>query len=190
VNKYRYFLSTLAAFALALPGHVQAEQAQTHGPGYDFIELGWSWLKAGHAGDGPAFNASKSLGDHAFIYGGASFIDFSHGHADAWRLGAGFHVPLNSSWDFTGRAAGQHLDEDAHSSYGVQAEVGFKGKFTPHLEAWLYAGRSQWSDVHFHDQNFVRIGGLYEFNHHWGLTADAILGPEEDEYFLGASYLF
>lgn len=165
---------------------------EAHGPGYDFVEVGWSWLKAGHDGDGPAFNASVSVADKVFLFGGATLIDLehSHGDADSWRLGAGFHTPVSPTWDFMARAAGQHLEEDLHSSYGLQYEAGMKGKFTPQFEAWALLGRSQWNDHHFHDQSFVRLGALLEFNHHWGLTADAVLGSEEDEYFVGISYLF
>lgn len=184
----RFFLAAAIATA-AFP--VSCFASEGHGPGYDFVEAGWSWLDAAHQGDGFAANVSVSVADHVFLYGSGSFVDFEHGDgkADTLRAGAGFHTPLNDRWDLVVRGAVQHLDE-GHESYGVQAEGGVKGKFTPHLEAWLMVGRSNWNDEHFHDQTFVRAGVLYEFNHHWGVTADVVDGKHETEYFLGASYLF
>jgi hypothetical protein len=167
-------------------------QASEHGPAYDFVELGWSWLDAAHQGNGVAGNASFSISDHAFLYGNASFVDFGHGagEADSLRLGAGFHAQLNDRWDWVARAAAQHLGEGGHASYGLQYEGGLKGKFTPHIEAWAMLGRSNWHYEHFPDQTFARLGVLYEFNHHWGVTADTVLGKHEKEYFVAASYLF
>ncbi len=182
---------SLAAAAIAtilFPATCIASEG--HGPGYDFVEAGWSWLHAGHDGDGFAANVSVSVSDHVFLYGNGSFIDFEHGagSADSLRGGIGFHTPLKDSWDLVARGAVQHIDE-GHKSYGVQAEGGVKGKFTPQFEAWLMAGRSNWRDEHFHDQTFVRAGILYEFNHHWGVTADVVTGKHETEYFLGATYI-
>ena len=182
-------LAALAVASVVLPATCIA--SESHGPGYDFVEAGWAWLHAGHDGGGFAANVSISVSDQAFFYGNGSFVDFGHGagSADAIRGGMGFHTPVNARWDFVVRGAIQHIDE-GHKSYGMQAEGGVKGKFTPQLEAWLMAGRSNWRDEHFADQAFVRAGLLYEFNHHWGVTVDVVSGSHETEYFAGVSYLF
>jgi len=162
-------------------------------PSYDFVEIGWTSLHASHHGQGPALNASISLSQETFLYAGGSWVDFAHGHgnADALRVGAGFNHAFGSGgWDIVGRGAVQHLEEGDLASYGYQIEGGFKGKFTPHVEAWAMAGYSRWIDGHFHDQAFGRFGVLYEFNHHFGMVADAVVGPHEKEYFLGVSFLF
>lgn len=88
------------------------------------------------------------------------------------------------------RGAVQHLKEGGHESYGLQYEAGLKGKVTPHLETWVMVGQSNWRDDHFHDQTFARLGVLYEFNHHWGTTADVVHGKHETETFVGVSYMF
>jgi hypothetical protein len=186
-------------YPAGLPGVEMAEnpgngEAADHaaGPGYDFVEIGWSALDATHSGDGPAVNVSVSISDHAFLYGNASFVDFEHnaGDADTWRLGAGLHTPVSTQWDVVVRGSAQHIDEGRHASSGFQYEAGLKGKVTPQLEAWIMAGQSNWRDDNFHDQTFVRLGVLYEFNHHWGVTADVVHGRHETETFIGVSRLF
>jgi len=125
------------------PGNGEAA-GHAAGPGYDFVEVGWSALDATHSGDGPAVNVSVSISDHAFLYGNASFVDFEHnaGGADTWRLGAGLHTPVSTQWDVVVRGSAQHIDEGGHASYGFPYEAGLKGKVTPQFEAWIMAGQS------------------------------------------------
>lgn len=52
-------LATVAIASALLPATCFA--SDSHGPGYDFVEVGWSWLHAEHDGDGFAANVSASV---------------------------------------------------------------------------------------------------------------------------------
>lgn len=111
--------ATIAAVLLPIICH--ASESEGHGPGYDFVEAGWSWLDAGHDGDGFAANVSVSVSEPLFFYGNGTFVNFKYGagSADSLRNGLGFYISLNDSWVFVIRGAAQHIDE-GHKSYGVQ----------------------------------------------------------------------
>jgi Ax21 family sulfation-dependent quorum factor len=175
---------------LALPLLAALPLAQASELSYSYLEAGYLNIdpKGFSSEDGWSVRGSVAVSDNFHIFGGYDQIRFrvlgNRINFDFWRLGLGYNHALNDRNDLVARVAYEDFDGDD----GWSVEVGLRSALSPNFEGFIGLGYADSSD--FSGEAFLSLQGQYKFNRNWGLVADAKIGEDGRQYFIGPRVSF
>jgi Ax21 family sulfation-dependent quorum factor len=177
-----------SVLALALMAAIPFAQAS---------ELSYSYLEGGYVNFDPkgfssqngwGLRGSAALSDNFHVFGGYDRVRLRVGplreNVDLWRLGLGYNLSISDMSDLVARVAYEDLDGDD----GWSVEVGLRAALAPSFEGFIGLGYADSSD--FSGEAYLALQGQYKFNRNWGLVADAKIGEDGRQYFIGPRFSF
>lgn len=144
-------------------------------------------------GDGFRFAGSFLVTREIYAFGSYDDVDLDNTNIDVsyLKLGAGYILPLNTTWD--ANLAIAYVDAEAVANNGARADdsglelsAGVRGMIKPEIEVH---GELNYIDLDDSDTYFT-IGGDYYFNSNVSAGMDIDLGGDYETISIGAKYYF
>lgn len=170
----------LAAGALLAPAHALADISYSYG------QLDYQMVDADNDdGDGFQLGGSFELTPNVFVLGEYQDGDFDSGlEYTAYRLGAGYHAPVNEKVDWYGQFTWENYEVELDTPFGTASadedgfglEGGLRGMVTKQIEL---NGHVKYVDLGDNiDDTLIGVGALYHASQQFAVGAEYEDGDE------------